>query len=209
MWRGPWCYWKGPLSYWWGSLSYWRGPWGCQGPLSRWKGPQNDQRGVMLFLAFLQFFLEALSRFQGGAKWYVCPPMPPELCGWGDSCPSCTPLPQPLGWPLQILGWGLMKHWRWNKLADSLPGFRDAILIIGTRFVPKYIARIRVRFHWSQVREYDTKSWKIWPMGCQIAVMSHLIWYPVCGIFSGFCVISWNLNLVKPDSDLDNAWTFQ
>ena len=40
-----------------------------------------------------------------------------------------------------------------------------------------------VGFHNFQVPGYDAISWKIWPMGCQVALMSYLIWHAIGWIF--------------------------
>ena len=62
-----------------------------------------------------------------------------------------------------------------------------------------------VGFHQFQVAGYDAISWKIWPMGCQIALMSYLTCH--WSDFSGYCIISRKLNLVKPDSVHKNKST--
>ena len=58
----------------------------------------------------------------------------------------------------------------------------------------------RVQFHRIQAWGYHAKSWKIWPMGCQIAVMSHLLWHSIDKIFQDFAsyhetLILWNQTL--------------
>ena len=58
-----------------------------------------------------------------------------------------------------------------------------------------------VWFHQIQVPGYDAKSWKIWPIGYQIAVMSHPIWHPIGHIFQDIASypetwIWWNWTLI-------------
>ena len=63
--------------------------------------------------------------------------------------------------------------------------------------------KVRVRFHQIKVRRYDAKSRKIWPMGREIALTSHLIGHPILvGFFKDIASypetwIWWNRTQVK------------
>ena len=71
----------------------------------------------------------------------------------------------------------------------------------------QYFCFTWVQFHKVQVSGYDTNSWKIWPVECQIRFDTTPIWHPIGGTFQDLHHITESeFDLLKLESVHWSAW---
>ena len=112
--------------------------------------------------------------------------------------------------PSEALNFSFSSQWQWRiwpfpratKQNEDIAHWEKANATWFDGFCTTIDCSSRVQFHQIQVSGYDTTSWKIWPMGCQIGCDATPIWYSIGQIFHDFASYprKSSLNLVKPDS---------